>query len=535
MDANRILPFRHPTGQSSAGPGAAGARSLEAVVFETDLAPIPSVSRDIFFDQDLYIDRDLMLEGITATETVNFRVPKTWDLTSDPILHLRFNHSASLTENRSVLTIWVNGNGAGSVRLGPSNAQDGLLKVRLPRTSFYKEGYNNIQFRVVQHVDDVCEDPFDPAVWTRVQLDSFIRFNYREGDPDTDLLEFPEPYFDPRGYGESEFALAGLGNVSAAQLDALAILGFAFGRHSAYRGVHIRGPISDPLQASTHVLVVGTPSENPLVAKYLDASKLRSGVGTIASIPNPGNPAMGTQVTGGDAEGVVKAAEALASQDRYESLSGQIASVSEIRDPVPPPTLREPLPVPPRNAASGVRFPLSELRMNDTTVRGFYAPPVRIPIHMEGDAEVHIDGARIGLDYAYSSGLDTRLSTLEVRLDDVTLRSVSLREAGGAEKTRLWVDLPHELMQPDTELEVVFHLFPLNFDPACTSPTATSGARCSHRPSSASLATATQNSPTSESSNTTCGPMTPLYRIEGACWSLLPTTQAPGMLPVSLS
>ena len=144
---------------------------------------------------------------------------------------------------------------------------------------------------------------------------------------------------------------------------------------------------------------------------------------------------------------------------------GQIASVSEIRDPVPPPTLREPLPVPPRNAASGVRFPLSEMRMKDTTVRGFYAPPVRIPIHMEGDAEVHIDGARIGLDYAYSSGLDTRLSTLEVRLDDVTLRSVSLREAGGAEKTRLWVDLPHELMKPDTELEVVFHLFPLNFDP----------------------------------------------------------------------
>ena len=37
--------------------------------------------------------------------------------------------------------------------------------------------------------------------------------------------------------------------------------------------------------------------------------------------------------------------------------------------------------------------------------------------------------------------------------------------ARGAEKARLWVDLPHELMKPDTKLEVVFHLFPLNFDP----------------------------------------------------------------------
>jgi hypothetical protein len=444
-------------------PAAVPAGILPDVALEE---PVPAVSRDIYFDQDLLVDRDLMLEGITATETVNFRVPETWSLTADPTLHLRFNHSASLTESRSVLTIWVNGNGAGSVRLGPDNVNDGLLRVRLPRTAFYDEGYNNIQFRVVQHVDDVCEDPFDPAVWTRVQLDSFIRFSYRETDPDTDLLEFPRPYFDARGYGETEFALAGLESVSTSQLDALAILGFGFGRHSAYRGVHIRGPIADPSQASTHVLVVGTPSENPLVGRYIDTSKLRAGVGTIASISNPGNPAKAILVvTGGDAEGVVKAAEALTSQDRYESLSGRIASVREMRDPTPPQTKRVPLPVPPRDTAGGTRFPLSDMRMDDVTVRGFYAPPISIPIHMEGDSEVHIDGARIGLDYAYSSGLDTRLSTLEVRLDDVTLRSVALRDAAGAQKSRLWVDLPHELMQPDTELEVVFHLFPLNFDP----------------------------------------------------------------------
>ncbi len=433
----------------------------------TDMvASTPLVSRDIYFDQDLLVDQDLMLEGITATETVNFRVPETWDLTADPVLHLKFNHSASLTATRSVLTIWVNGNGAGSVRLTPDNVNDGHLSVRLPRTSFYKEGYNNVQFRVVQHVDDVCEDPFDPAVWTRVQLDSYIRFSYRDLPIPTDLLNFPLPYFDARGYGETEFALAGIQKASAAQLDALAILGFAFGRHSAYRGVNVRGPIQDPSQASTHVLVVGTPSENPLVSRYVDASKLRAGVGTIASIPNPGNPGKGILVvTGGDAEGVVKAAEALASQDRYESLSGNIASITDIADPVPPDTKRIPLPVPPRSDAGGIRFPLSDIRFDDVTVRGFYAPPVRIPIQLEGDAEVHIDGARVGLDYAYSSGLDTRLSTLEVRLDDVTLRSVALREAQGEEKSRLWVDLPHELMKPDTELEVVFHLFPLNFDP----------------------------------------------------------------------
>jgi len=429
-------------------------------------APNPAVTRDIYFDQDLMVDQDLMLEGITATETVNFRVPETWDLTTDPVLSLKFNHSASLVPSRSVLTVWVNGNGAGSVRLTADNVNDGVLSVRLPRTSLYEEGYNNVQFRVVQHVDDVCEDPFDPALWTRVQLDSHIRFTYRESTLPTDLLKFPLPYYDARGYGPAEFSIAGIDKASAAQLDALAILGFTMGRHAAYRGIQMRGPIADPSQASTHVLVVGTPTENPLVSRYVDASKLRPGVGTVASIPNPANPSKGVLVvTGGDAEGLVKAAEALGSQDRYEALSGNIASITEVRDPVPPDTKRVPLPVPPRDTASGVRFPLSEIRFDDTTVRGFYAPPVRIPVRMEGDAEVHIDGARIGLDYAYSSGLDTRLSTLEVRLDDVTLRSVALNDAAGEEKSRLWVDLPYELMKPDTELEVVFHLFPLNFDP----------------------------------------------------------------------
>jgi len=427
---------------------------------------VPAVTRDIYFDQDLLVDQDLMLEGITATETVNFRVPRSWELTADPVLKLRFNHSANLTASRSVLTVWVNGTGAGSVRLHPENVHDGELSVRLPRTALYNEGYNNVQFRVVQHVDDVCEDPFDPALWTRVQLDSLIRFTLREKPLSTDLIDFPNPYFDARGYGPTTFALAGMEQPSVAQLDALGILGFTFGRHAAYRGLQLRSPVADPSEASTHTLLVGTPAELPLISRYLDTKGLRPGVGTVASIPNPANPGKAILiVTGGDAEGVVKAAEALSSQDRYEALSGNIASIEQLSDPVPPSSKRVPLPVPPRNDAGGIRFPVADLRIEDTTVRGFYAPPVRIPIRMEGDAEVHIDGARVGLDYAYSSGLDTRLSTIEVRLDDVTLRSVALNDPEGEEKARLWVDLPYELMEPDTELEVVFHLFPLHFDP----------------------------------------------------------------------
>ncbi len=429
-------------------------------------APVPVTTQDIYFDQDLLVDQDLMLEGITATETVSFRVPKSWQLNQDPVLHLKYNHSASLVESRSVLAVWVNDTGAGSVRLSAENATDGYLKIRLSRTAFYDGGFNTLQFRVVQHVDDECEDPFDPALWTRVQLDSFIRFSFQEDVLNTDLVEFPYPYFDGRGYGPMEMAVAGIDKASNAQLDALGIVGFALGRHATYRGLSVAPPVRDTNAATSHTLVVGTPSENPLVSRFVDTSKLRPGVGTIASVPNPSNPGKAVLVvTGGDAEGVIKAAEALSSQDRYELLSGQVAGITDVRDPLPPDSTRLPRPVPNRASPEGVRFPLSTIGVKDQTVRGFYAPPVRIPLHMEGDSEVHIDGARVGIDYAYSSGLDTSLSTMEVRLDDVTLRSVALNEAEGDEKARLWVDLPYELFKPDTVLEVVFHLFPLNFDP----------------------------------------------------------------------
>jgi hypothetical protein len=64
---------------------------------------------------------------------------------------------------------------------------------------------------------------------------------------------------------------------------------------------------------------------------------------------------------------------------------------------------------------------------------------------------------------------------MEVRLNGVTLRSVGLTNPEGQQQEewlgglfkgpRLRVDLPFELLEPTSELEVVFHLFPQEFGP----------------------------------------------------------------------
>ena len=55
---------------------------------------------------------------------------------------------------------------------------------------------------VVQHIDDECEDPFDPALWTRVSNQSTLTFNYYQDTITGDLGEFPMPLYDKLGYGE---------------------------------------------------------------------------------------------------------------------------------------------------------------------------------------------------------------------------------------------------------------------------------------------------------------------------------------------
>ena len=433
---------------------------VEIQEMEAEDAPLVGAAgvREITFGGDLNQSRDIMLQGITAIETVYFPLPQTWELTDDPVLQLRFDHSGSLVPDRSGLTVSLNGQAVASTPLSEQNIVDGLVEVPLPRRVL--KDFNDLRLEVVQHVGDECEDPFDPALWTRVRRDSSIVWNYRRQPANVDLGSFPLPFFDPQGYGPADVALAGASSLSGAQLEALGVLGFALGRHADYRLVRVLPPVANPVDVDAHLLIVGTPSENPLVKQFIDRAP-GAGEGVVALGRHPSDPSLGVLVvTGGDAAGLLKAARAVAGEDRAEILSGVQSSVQSLDDAYPVLTVQDPLPAPPAD-----RFNLAEIDVEDTTVRGYYAPPIQIPLRLEGDAKVQIEGARIGVDYAYSAQLDNRLSTMEVRLNGVTLRSVALDEAEGEEKRRLWVDLPFELMEPKSNVEIIFHLFPSDFSP----------------------------------------------------------------------
>ncbi len=417
--------------------------------------------------RDLYQERDLMLQGLSAIETLWFTIPQGWDPTRDPELHVEFSHSAALLEYRSSLTVLVNEQAVGSVNLGADNVEGTELVARIPLELLKdanQEQYNDyhqLSFVVNQHYTDDCEDPFDPSLWTRVSRRSYLEVHYKDRQVDPKLSEFPYPLWDELGYGPMLLTLVQPSKPSAATLEAAGDMAFAFGRFAGWRRLVMEEPVARVSEATGPALVVGLVDEFPEIASLVNTRDIADN-GLVAVVPHPRDPAIPVMVvTGKTPEALRRAAAAAVSHDRFQTLQGPRSLILDpLEETGPPLTRQKPLP-----AYDMRTFTLKDINFDETTVRGFYAPEIRIPIRMQGNAKVRPGGGRAVIWYSYSAGLDVRLSTMEVRLNGVPLRSVRLDKVQGEQEARLTVQLPYEITAPHSNLDVVFHLFPNDFGP----------------------------------------------------------------------
>jgi len=420
------------------------------------VAEAPPSTAVLTFDTALNVSSDLMLQGLAATQSVAFTVPRAWTLTADPVLDLVFDHSAVLDPARSTLTVRVNDRALATVRLDADNATNGKLSVRVPRALLAP--YSRIQLDVVQHLSDTCEDPFDPGLWTRISNASTLTMPSKPSEEVLDLLAFPFPILDDRGYGPSRVALVESGSPLGSDLDVLGRLGLALGRLAGYRGVSIAPPVASVEALATNGLVVGIYGNDPVVTQLLGAPPPAE-TGVVAVLRAPHDPALSILVVAGaDEKSLLAAAEALVGQDRSPVLSGGTARITSVTASTIPPLADAFRPVP-RDRET---VTLGELGLKDTTVRGYYAETVRVPLDFGGDARPRAGGT-LRLMYAHSALVDPRLSGVEVRLNGVVLRSRHLDGEGGP--TTLDVTLPAEIIEPQSQLEVAFTLFPDDFDP----------------------------------------------------------------------
>ncbi len=428
-----------------------------ALVLGTVLAQEPPRHFQVEFERDLYQDRDLSLQGVSAVQTVEFPLPRRWNLTEDPVLNLSFGHSNTLLEDRSTLTLRLNDQGLGSVALGPLNATDGRMELRIPRHLL--RDHNRLTMLVDQHYTRDCEDPFDPSLWTRISRLSTIDFSYESVPIIGDLRDFPYPLFDRQGYGPLRLTLVHPGPVSASTAEAAGLLTYALGRLVDYRGVELRPSVPTLELAGGPALLIGTPEELPELAAYVADLPTEGDVGLLAITTNPADSSLPVLVVTGRTPAAVRnAAQALAANDRFQVLTGQRAIVTSMATGEPPTSRQRPIPAPAEHS-----FKLSELGFEDASVRGFYAPPITVPLMLEGDARLRPRGGQVRVNYSYAAQLQNGFSSLEVLLNNVSLRSVPLDRPEGEERASILIDLPAEVMSPYSELRFLFHLYHRDF------------------------------------------------------------------------
>ncbi len=429
----------------------------EAVV-ALSVDPLAPTTHDATFAADMFQPDSLMLQGIMAERVVSFDIPASWTLTGDPELHLQLDHSSTLLEHRSSITVLVNNRAIASAFLDASNVTMGEVVASIPRETLKIGEWNQISIMAAQHYTTECEDPFDPNLWTRVSANSYIRFAYQSKPVERDLAQYPAPFVDVHGLGPSKLTLVAADGVSSTTLDALGNLGLSLGRIADYRGVEVTEVVSSVVEAQTHALLVGTVDSSPDIAMLLSSVELGGDDGVVAIVPNPANPTLAVLVVSGRTRKAVEnAAFALAGDNRHEVLSGPYAIIKDTKRAYPA-TRRSPLPAPGPDT-----FSLQDMHYKDVTVRGFWSDPVRIPLGLEGDAQPHIDASEMNLHFGYSAQLDNRLSTVEVSLGGVVLASEALTKEAGDDSGLLRVRLPTELLTPNAVVEVRFHLFPKNY------------------------------------------------------------------------
>jgi hypothetical protein len=109
-------------------------------------------------------------------------------------VNIKFNHSKILVSDRSIMTIYINGIAANSVKLSAANAEDGTLKVIIPEEAL-KSNVINVGIECYNYLGVIdCSKDYDESAWTAISQDSEICLLPGNAVLQPNLTSFPYIY-----------------------------------------------------------------------------------------------------------------------------------------------------------------------------------------------------------------------------------------------------------------------------------------------------------------------------------------------------
>jgi len=476
-------PAAEPAPAPRSAPASAPSQQAEPATAAKPAANLGPLSRyEVEFNRSPVVGNALQLRGAYSEARFGFTRPRDWNVQAVKAL-IRFKHSPALLANRSNLTVRVNGVSVGSTPLNRRSGQIGQLLVSIPPRVL--QNYNEVTLVAQQNNSPECpENPGDPTLWTEVLPDSKVMLDFRPVAVPLDLSNYPYPFFDSLSLDTNRIAYLTPEQPNEAWLTSMAQFQAGLGRLADFRPLETRlFKKLEEVPLGQRLVVIGTPAEQtalrglklPLQVvnnQLVDESKtpLAEDVGVLMLGTTRNGQVPVLVVTGNGPEGVSKAVQLLVQADQRKLTTGQYMTVSEVPD-VPSPSPRSW----PRFIPANDSFKLSDLMgaenkaMEDVTVRGAYSPPVEFNFRALPDDRLK-RGSTMTLRYSHSPQVNPRLSTLEVRIDGVPIGGKRLTKEDGVTKDTFKLDLPPDLIKPDSKMQVVFNLTPKELGQCQTMP-----------------------------------------------------------------
>lgn len=417
----------------------------------------------------------LVLKNDKSYRDVYFTKPQTWRILGGSKLVVTLNHSAQLIPDRSYLQIFINGKLTKRIQLDKSSVESKTFEMPIPLAGL--GDYNSIRFVVEQHYTDVCEDPLDHSLWTKIHPDTHIEFKYSKIQPKVDLSKYPFPLYDPYAYGVTtiNYVIPKEYNDISDTLTAIGIVGADIAQKISWHKLNYT--VSKNLDNKLNNVIIGTPEQTPELLQingalgntiktvngkqvFTDKSgtPLSNNEGVIYFIKNPKNSAKAILVIGSNSiEGVKQTAKYLANETLSKDLKGNQYIVKDYS-----PSREQPSTI--AKYVHNKSMTLKELGYEERKSERIGPPPLRYHIKVMPDMTTSSGMLIFDLKYSYGPDCNEELSTVEVDFNGIALRSIKLDNPDGERNQTLKVSIPSELVKPNNILDVQFNLFPVKFD-----------------------------------------------------------------------
>ncbi|MGJ3246066.1 MAG: cellulose biosynthesis cyclic di-GMP-binding regulatory protein BcsB [Elainellaceae cyanobacterium] len=432
---------------------------------------LPTYEYILEFNRSPVVGNRLRMEGVYPESRVGFTRPREWKVASAKAL-LRYQHSPSLLSQRSFLTLQLNNTSVGSISLDRSASEIGEAVFDIPVSLI--QDYNELSMVAEQHTSETCTNPSDPSLWTEILPDSKLVFEFQPQPIALDLSLYPYPFIDALSLDPNRLSYLSPDSSSEEWLTSLARFQTSIGRITEFQTIETQVVEDiDELSWGDRLIIIGTPREQPLLSELELPFTVENGQildGDDQPLPGEVGVLMLTTVQDGSVPvlvisgnaplGVAKATQDLVQPGDRDIVAGQAAIIDRVSD-VPSPDPRDwPGYLPTVNS-----FQLDDLTVpggqpfREVTVHGAEAPPVRVNFHALPDDRFS-RGSTMTLHYSHSPQVNPRTSTVEVLIDNVAIGSKRLSNRNADAKKTFKVNLPDNLIKPDSILSIRFILNP---------------------------------------------------------------------------